>query len=126
MIAQPRGPAENKSIAGLEQHRLDWISSAAAAEKKARRIPERDGHYGHTRRQRGPAFVLVLMQSHPTVRIVVVENAEVGVETHADRPGNLGRQVTKDRGQRRDLAVVVVGAARLVLVALAVPVPTQA
>ena len=98
-----------------------------AAEQKARGVAERHRHDRQAGRDRSRALVLVLMQPHPAFGIVVVEDAEVGVERHARRPRAMSRASCANvGGQRRRRQVVEVAARRLVAVGLAVPMTAEA
>jgi hypothetical protein len=82
VIAQARRAAEDERIARLERDRLNWFFAFQPAEQKPRRVADRDRHNRDPRRDRSLPFVLVLMQSHPAVGIVVIEDAQVGVDRH--------------------------------------------
>ena len=66
------------------------------------------------------------MQPHSAVCIVVIKDAQVGVERHARRSGRGVRQVAQIVGQRRRRQAVEIGSRLLIPVGLPVPVAAQA
>ena len=75
---------------------------------------------------RGRALVLVLVQPHPSVCIVDIDQADIWFDTHAGRSGDLLCQLAQVRGQRRDRQSVEIRARGLVLVGVRVPMPAEA
>ena len=125
MVPQPRETAEYERVAGLERHRLDGVAAPHAAEEEPRRVAERHRHDRQSRRNRLGTLILVLVQPHAALRIVVVEDAEIGGEGHAGGRGDPASKGGELVGQRRRREIVEVAARRLVSIGLPVPVSAE-
>ena len=126
MISEPGGPAEDERVARFERNRLDRIAPASAAEQEPRGVAERNRHDREPGRQSRHRSRPCPGAAPSGLGVVVVEDAEVGVERHPAAPAISRGQRAKVVWQRRGRQTVEVGPRRLVPVRLAVPVAAQA
>jgi len=93
VVAESGATAEDERVARLEQHRVDRIAAPQPSKQKPRRVAERHRHHRDARPDRLRALVLVLVETHPAVGVIVINDAQVGRERHPDRGGDFPGEI---------------------------------
>ena len=101
VIAKSRRPAEHEGVARFERHRSTGSRRFSPPNRKRAVSPIDTETTGMPAPIDARSFVLVLMQTHPSVGVVEVKDTEIGFDAHPRREPRFPRERAKVRRQRR-------------------------